>query len=191
MQCIKCQGTGVCQPCRGSGRSGNSGFMSRPTYQKPCGWCKGTGKCDCCAGAGKITVCAGNNVEPHIYVLGSERVPSPIFAVALTGARWRYLPIPDSVLRRSSEAQLGYISWRCRTHYREKKGICLCFGRIIGYEWVRSRHEAVLLDIRGRVVDPNANPPSPGIATVTVGNKSLSVDVNGKLTIRSPSAQSR
>jgi hypothetical protein len=67
----------------------------------------------------------------------------------------------------------------------------LCFGRITGFKWVIGNGEAVLLDIHGRVVDRNAKPPSPGIATVTVRNKSLSVDVNGKLTIRSARAQSR
>jgi hypothetical protein len=185
MQCTKCGGTGKCQPCRGSGRSGYPGFMPPPMRPQSCGWCRGTGRCDCCAGAGEITVCAGSNVEPHIYVLGSERIPSPIFAVALTGARWRYIPIPDSVLRRSAEAQLGYVSWRCRTHYKERKGICLCFGKIAGFKWVKGNGEAVLLDIHGRVVDRNAKPPSPGIATVTVGKKSLSVDVKGKLTISS------
>jgi hypothetical protein len=185
MQCVKCSGSGECQPCKVSGRSGNSGFLPPPKNPKPCGWCRGTGKCNCCAGACEITVWAGSNVEPHIYVLGSERIPSPIYAVALTGARWRYIPIPDSVLRRSPEAQTGYVSWRCRTHYRERKGICLCFGKIIGFQWVKSRGEAVLLDIHGRVVDRNAKPPSPGIATVTVRNKSLSVDFKGKLTISS------
>jgi len=185
MQCIKCSGTGVCQPCRGSGRSGYSSFTPRPTYQKPCGWCKGTGRCDSCAGSGNIASRAGNSIEPHIFVLGSQRVPRPIFAVALTGARWRYLSIPHSVLRRSPEAQTGYVSWRCRTHYKERKGVCPCFRKIVGFKWVRGRGEAVLIDIHGRVVSVNAKPPTPGVATITVGNKSLSVDLKGKLTISS------
>jgi hypothetical protein len=61
----------------------------------------------------------------------------------------------------------------------------LCFGQIVGFKWVKGNGEAILIDIHGRVVDPNASLPSPGIATVTVGNKSLSVDVKGKLTISS------
>jgi hypothetical protein len=181
MQCVKCSGTGKCQPCRGSGRSGNSDFMPQPLRPQKCSWCKGTGDCDCCKGARELHF----RFQPHIYVLGSERISSPIFAVALTGAQWRYISIPNSVLRRSPKAQIGYVSWRCRTHYKERKGICLCFGKIVGFKWVKSRGEAVLLDIHGRVVDRNASLPSPGIATVTVGNKSLSVDFKGKLTISS------
>jgi hypothetical protein len=137
MQCVKCDGSGKCQPCRGSGRSRSSGFMPQPLRPQKCSWCKGTGKCDSYAGSGKIAFRAGNSIEPHIFVLGSERVPSPIFAVALTGARWRYLEIPAFVLMRSPEAQLGYVAWRCRTHYRERKGICLCFGKIVGFKWVK------------------------------------------------------
>jgi hypothetical protein len=144
---------------------------------------QGQRKCDSCAGSGKIAFRAGNSIEPHIFVLGSERVPSPIFTVAMTGARWRYLPIADSVLRRSPEAQLGYVAWRCRTHYRDTKGLCLCFGRITRFQWVKSRGEAVLLDIHGRLVSVNAKPPTPGVATITVGNKSLSMRRNGTLKI--------
>ena len=110
-------------------------------------------------------------------------VPSPIFAVALTGARWRYLSIPDSVLRRSPEAQLGYVSWRCRTHFREREGICLCFGRITGFEWVKTRNEVILLDIRGHVVSTKAEPSTHGEASLTIGNKSLSVRRGGTIKI--------
>jgi hypothetical protein len=50
---------------------------------------------------------------PYISVLHSQTVPQPIFAAVLTAAPWRWLTIPDRVLSRSEEAQLGYGHDKC------------------------------------------------------------------------------
>ncbi len=106
----------------------------------------------------------------HISVLHSERVPRPIFAAVITGAPWRWLKFPDEVLRRSYEAQLGYVKWRCQFHFREVRGLCYLFGNIIGFEWVKAPDEIVVLDTRGRVVG-NAKQETPsGHGSLTIGN---------------------
>src|ERR1017187_5827938 len=85
---------------------------------------------------------------PYIRVLHSQSVPQPIFAAVLTGAPWRWLRLPDEVLRRSEEAQLGYVKWRCQFHFREVKGLCFCFGNITGFEFVRAPNDIVVLNVR-------------------------------------------
>jgi len=110
-------------------------------------------------------------------------VPQPIFAAVLTGAPWRFLEIPSSVLRRTEQAQRGYVSWRCRTHYRETQGRCFLFGRITGFEWHKDAKESAILDIRGRVVAAKQKPSVPGTGSLTIGNKAVEVLADGTLRI--------
>jgi hypothetical protein len=59
----------------------------------------------------------------------------------------------------------------------------LCFGRITGFEWVKTRNEVVLLDIRGHVVSTKAKSSTPGKGSLTIGNKSLSIRGDGTFKI--------
>ena len=171
MRCVKCNGTGVCQPCKGSGRSGF--FLVSPKNFAPlCRWCKGTKKCSDCKGTGDIPE---RKFRPYIRVLHSERVPQPIFAAVLTRAPWRWLQIPDEVLRRNLQAQLSYVRWRCRTHFRDTAGRCYLFGSITGFEWVKSESEIIVLDIHGRVSAVAERASSSGTGTLSIGNKVLAV----------------
>ena len=170
MHCLKCGRTGVCQPCKGTGRSGNSGLRPVGTLTRTCPWCKGSKKCDECRGTGEIRE---PEFRPYIRVLHSGRVPSPIFVAVLTGTPWRFLRIPTDILSRSASAQLGYVGWRCRTHYREAKGECFLLGRITGYEWIKSRSEVILLDVHGRRTRRAGKPSSLGIGRLNIGCKTV------------------
>lgn len=48
--CPKCDGTGVCSTCIGTGNGDSDGYGGH----HPCGACKGSKKCDVCKGEGKI-----------------------------------------------------------------------------------------------------------------------------------------
>ena len=68
---------------------------------------------------------------------------------AFTRGLWRFIGIPHSILCRSFEAQRGWVAWRIRRHYKEEKGECALFGRILGYVWVRSKESRIHFDVWG------------------------------------------
>jgi len=103
--CEECGGTGVCRPCKGSGRSGWF-HTARWKGSRPCPWCKGSGRCEQCGGSGKT----GATFRPYIQVVGSLQRPASAIA-AITGAPWRFIEIPEDVLKRDEEAQRGWVSW--------------------------------------------------------------------------------
>jgi hypothetical protein len=110
---------------------------------------------------------------PYIRILHSQPVPQPIFAAIITGAPWRWLQIPDHVLTRPEEAQLGYVRWRCRTHFRELLGTCYLFGDIVGFDWVKTPTEVVVVDTRGNVVGLKEHVTPAGGGTLRIGNKTI------------------
>lgn len=110
---------------------------------------------------------------PYINVLHSERVPRPIFAAVFTGAPWRWLIFPCEVLRRSYEAQLGYVRWRCQHHFRATNGKCYLFGKIVAFEFVKAPDEIVVLDARGRVVGKTEQETPAGHGSLRIGNKTI------------------
>lgn len=110
---------------------------------------------------------------PYIRVLHSQLFPQPISAAVLTGAPWRWLQIPDHVLTRTEEAQLGYVKWRCGMHYREMLGTCYLWGEITGYEFIKSPTEVVVLDVRGRVVGKAEQETPSGHGSLRIGNKTI------------------
>ena len=111
--------------------------------------------------------------SPYIRVLHSQRVPQPIFAAVITGAPWRWLQIPDHVLTCTEDAQLSYVKWRCRMHYREMMGTCYLFGNITGFEWVRTPNEVVVLDTRGQVVGKREQETPAGHGSLRIGNRAV------------------
>ena len=123
--------------------------------------------------------------RPYIYVEHSLRRPTSITTAAFTGALWRFIKMPRSVLDRDGDSQSGWVSWRVRTHFRENNGECFLFGRITGYRWQGTRGGSVLLDTRGRITGVNHESFAPSSGSITVSNKSLSVDPEGTLHIDS------
>ncbi len=100
--------------------------------------------------------------RPHIRVLHSQRIPQPIFAAVLTGSPWRWLCIPSEVLKRTDDAQLGWVRWRCRTHFQETRGRCYLFGRITGFEWVKASNEVLSFEAHGRQLRNHQNVSQSG-----------------------------
>jgi hypothetical protein len=145
MRCVRCQGSGVCPPCLGSGRSGL--FLVPSTASSPLCWsCGGSGRCDRCGGEGQI------EYQPRVYVQHSLRFPSSITCAAATNGCWRYLPIPRWVRRRSPKVQLRWVKWRVRNHFIEQHGKLPLFGEIVGYRFDHTADVSVELDTAGRVV---------------------------------------
>jgi len=121
----------------------------------------------------------------YIYVEHSLRRPTSITTAAFTGAPWRFIKMPKSVLGRNADGQSGWVSWRVRTHFRENHGECFLFGRITGYRWQRTPGESVLLDTRGRIIGAKHESFAPPSGSITVGNKTFSFDAEGTWHINS------
>jgi hypothetical protein len=123
--------------------------------------------------------------EPYIYVEHSLRKPTLITVAAFTGAPWRFLHVPASVLSRGLDAQAGWASWCVRRHFRESNGECLLFGSITGYRWQRSRDECVLLDTLGHIVEVKHETFAPPSGRITVGNRTFPVGLRGTWQVNS------
>lgn len=143
MRCVRCQSSGVCPPCRGSGRSGF--FLTAPVATSPLCWsCRGSGKCDHCHGTGQI------QYEPRIYVEHSRLFPTSVTCAAATGGFWRYIKIPSWVQRQNEKAQLRWVRRRARNHFLENHGKLHLFGNITGYRFDVTEDTSIELDTSGR-----------------------------------------
>lgn len=171
--CEKCGGSGVCQPCKGSGKSGF--FLTMPGKDaKPCRWCKGSAHCDMCGGTGKVVKFA-----PHICVQHSRSAPVSITLAAFSGALWRFIPIPDEVLSLADDDLLAWVSTRVREHYQQENGECPLYGDITAYRLVQAPGVSVRLDVGSRYVETVRKEPAPATATFGVGNKIVEVQKDG------------
>ena len=146
--CCVCATTGMCPPCKGSGKSGY--FLNLPSNSAPaCPHCHGSGRCRRCRGAGFVTEAVFN---PYIAIRTSRQRPTSISVAAITGATWRYIDIPRSLTKRKTEAQRGWVAWRVQTYFKSSLGKLLLFGDIVGYRWIRSPEVSIQLDVRGRLL---------------------------------------
>jgi hypothetical protein len=170
MHCVKCSGTCICQPCRGSGLSGNSGLAPVTRLTRLCPWCKGSKQCDLCGGAEETSK---RRFSPYIHVEHSSLIPDSIITAAWTGAPWRFIAIPRWVLLRSEKAQQHWVSWRVRHHYRENGGKLFLFGDIVGYRWVKAPGVSVMIDTRGRFLIARTNDFKLGVGYLSVRDKKL------------------
>jgi hypothetical protein len=181
MKCMKCNATGQCQTCNGSGRSGY--FLVDPGKSaKPCWRCHGSCNCDLCQGKGEVTE---EVFRPYIYVEHSLRIPTSITVAAFTGATWRFIKIPERVLRREAEAQRGWVAWRVRRHFLQNAGVLFLFGAIVGYRWQRNLLDGIRFDTRGKVIGMAQQSFIPSSGSLTVRNKTVSVIGDGALKISS------
>jgi hypothetical protein len=148
MQCQRCEGTGVCPTCRGTGRSGY--FLLQPPSWTP--------KC-CAAMEMQAAQFAKARVRCLTTIPGSlSLLPCPDLRPSRwqrsRGPTWRFLSIPRLILMRSHDQQRGWVSWRVRTHYKLENGQCLLFGAITGYRWHFAPGQSTEFDIRGRTRTP-------------------------------------
>ena len=104
---------------------------------------------------------------PYIHVEHSQLVPDSITAAAFTGAPWRFLSIPDWVRRRNPKAQLHWISWAVRNHYRDNRGKLFLFGHIVGYRVVYPEH-SLMFDINGRYLETRHGEFIPGSGSISL-----------------------
>jgi hypothetical protein len=168
MQCVKCSGTRICQPCRGSGLSGNWALAPITKLTRLCPWCKGSKQCDLCGGAEETSK---RRFSPYIHIEHSSLIPDSITTAAWTGAPWRFIAIPRWVLLRSEKAQRHWISWRVRQHYKAHGGKLFLFGDVTGYRWVKSSDVNVMLAHDGKIVATSAECFIPGVGYFSLPRK--------------------
>ena len=183
-RCEKCSGTGTCQPCRASGRTGF--FLALSEDLKPCPWCKGSACCDRCGGSGKVVL-----FEPYICVEHSLSTPLSITCAAFTGATWRFIRIPDEVLTLSDDGLLAWVSARVREHYRREGGKCPLYGDITGYRLVQAPGVSVRLDSEGQYVETICEEFAPAKASIQFRNKMLEVRRDGTVKIEAAKREER
>ena len=176
MQCERCDGTGVCPTCKGTGHSGY--FLRQPPPWAPKCWrCHGNARCEMCEGLGEVA-----DFYPWITVLTSRTRPTSISVAAFSGATWRFLTIPKSVLKRSYDQQRAWVCWRVRTHYKVEGGHCSLFGAITGYRWHFAPGQSKEFDVRGRTRRPTA-PSREGVASLQYEGKTLAINQRGRIAI--------
>jgi hypothetical protein len=64
-------------------------------------------------------------------------------------------------------------------HFREMLGSCYLFGDIVGFEWVKSPTEVLVLDVRGNTVGVKEQVAPAGGGTLTIGNKRIPSSISG------------
>jgi hypothetical protein len=106
-------------------------------------------------------------MQPYIHVEHSRLFPESITAACWTGAPWRFIRIPDWVLRRTPKAQLHWVSWRVRHHYQESRGELFLFGCITAYRLVFP-DRSLMLDIHGKYLKTKFGEFVPGGGSVSL-----------------------
>ena len=149
ISCVKCDGTGTCLRCRGCGPRGvlpqtpASHRASLPTLQRQ----RAVPKLP------RRRKAFGADLRPDIYVSTSLSTPTSITIAAITGATWRYLPVPDEIPGWPEEDQVEFVGRMCREHYLEQCGKLTLFGEILGYIYRPRRGVYRSFNIDGRTVD--------------------------------------
>jgi hypothetical protein len=106
-------------------------------------------------------------MPPYVYVEHSRLFPESVTAACWTGAGWRFLRIPDWVQRRKPKAQLHWVSWRVRHHYRENHGKLFLFGDITGYRLVLP-DRSLMFNIHGKNIETRIGEFVPGRGSVSL-----------------------
>lgn len=107
---------------------------------------------------------------PYIHVEHSRLFPESVTVACWTSAGWRFIPIPDWVLRRTPKAQLRWVSWRVRHHYRENHGKLFLFGNITGYRLVFPDH-SLMFDVNGKYIGTRLGEFVPGGGSISLRRK--------------------
>ncbi len=112
--------------------------------------------------------------RPHLWVIHERSVPSPIFVVAFCGVdRFLRADLPEGIVNLSRPEQLRVIKEVAQSHYKEKEGSAIPFGKILGYLYRYTYDASLKLTIEGEVVGEVQGAPSVGRVSITIGNKTL------------------
>ena len=83
--------------------------------------------------------------EPFVFIQTSEKRPSSIAVAGWTANQMKYINLPESFTYDS----LPQVQAVVRSHFSEKQGKCHLYGNVIGYRFVLSPTESIVLDTDG------------------------------------------
>ena len=83
----------------------------------------------------------------------------------------KYMGVPASCLPLPLPEQVATVQWLVRDHYQKNRGECLFFGKIVGYRFVYTYDDSILLATDGTVVQEAGGPFRPPSATLRIGHK--------------------
>jgi hypothetical protein len=91
------------------------------------------------------------NFKPYVFVEVSENCPELVSATVFTGARKRFIGLPDGLDEYSDEQVMNFVQDLVSRHYEQSRGKCSPFGDITGYRYIKNYDENVHLDINGQI----------------------------------------
>jgi hypothetical protein len=90
--------------------------------------------------------------EPHLWVIGDRKTPSPIFVVAICGPdRFLRVPLPEGIATLSDEEQGAIVSRIASQHFVDSAGSAGSFGKIVGFIYRQTFETGWTLSVDGRV----------------------------------------
>jgi hypothetical protein len=151
LPCISCAELAYADPAKGLGFQGSS-FESPLPLQPRVGCVKERRACIECLGSGRV-----KSFVPYIFVVASFQRPTSITAAAFTAAAftaatWRYLSLPDQVIRAAMPQQRQWVSDKVATHFVERRGLCPLFGKIMKYRWFVTKHVSFEFSVHGELI---------------------------------------
>jgi hypothetical protein len=119
---------------------------------------------------------------PVLWVVTEREIGSPLFAVAIFGvAHFRFVPVPKGIDKLPANVEEKLISFVVRRHFKKTNGVVQCFGRILGYTYLRSADERWSIATNGEIVARYAPPVRPGKYTLTLkGERDISFLFRGR-----------
>jgi hypothetical protein len=86
--------------------------------------------------------------EPYIFIETSEKRPSSISVAGWVANQMKYVNLPES----TTAEGLPTVQEIVRRHFVEHEGKCHLYGNVMGFRFVFSPTESIVLDTKGNVL---------------------------------------
>lgn len=112
--------------------------------------------------------------RPHIQVKHQHAVPSPIFAVAISGtAHWKIVSLPENITDLPQDQQIETVRLAIVAHYTANSTASTPFGQITGYYYRQTYDRSIEFSTTGRVINLNSGRVDAGEAVISVKGKQV------------------